>query len=519
MDGAASKPVEGVDNMARFLRVVKEANINQKEAVGDFSADPKRQAKMYVQFHNGEFNPSTLPKFMAITPNLQLAVQPPTNTNGSHETILANLSAANKKLPKELQLSWDELKGLGGVSDTIALTGEPNPDKYNPATDPTNTNPVKEGESNQPAVGDTTWAKVVANTSGSYDVIDFEGNKINTNLSLADATAQAKVSDEEYKKVAPELSSSIKVQPESVAEDTGMSRFISIISESKSPLNRLTAAESMAMNHYTHEAARTTITSPVLNVAKDSKPSMIGKYFATVEQELKEAAERPNERATRLARRVIERIVPNADGSLPDPSINRLTGKPNPPAAEPAATPTNVKPGGATVEYGGATYSVNVFGDGIRPRLGPGNKAVGAKAYIVGDKIFVLLDPTAQEDVNSRGIDEEYDGEPDEYHVLRHQTKDDIDKEITMPAAWTRVKEFDSYQAARRLYNELKEKNPSQKYTITTHSKSKREAYRKQHSVQEGLKDPKDNPCWKGYKPVGTKKKGGRTVPNCVPKK
>jgi hypothetical protein len=37
-------------------------------------------------------------------------------------------------------------------------------------------------------------------------------------------------------------------------------------------------------------------------------------------------------------------------------------------------------------------------------------------------------------------------------------------------------------------------------------------------AVQEGLKDPADNPCWKGYKPVGTKKKGGRTVPNCVPK-
>jgi hypothetical protein len=33
----------------------------------------------------------------------------------------------------------------------------------------------------------------------------------------------------------------------------------------------------------------------------------------------------------------------------------------------------------------------------------------------------------------------------------------------------------------------------------------------------EGLEDPKDNPCWKGYKPVGTKKKAGRTVPNCVP--
>ena len=37
--------------------------------------------------------------------------------------------------------------------------------------------------------------------------------------------------------------------------------------------------------------------------------------------------------------------------------------------------------------------------------------------------------------------------------------------------------------------------------------------------LEEGLRDPKDNPCWTGYHPVGTKKKGGRTVPNCVPKK
>lgn len=36
-------------------------------------------------------------------------------------------------------------------------------------------------------------------------------------------------------------------------------------------------------------------------------------------------------------------------------------------------------------------------------------------------------------------------------------------------------------------------------------------------NATEGLKDPEDNPCWKGYKPVGTKKKGGKTVPNCVP--
>lgn len=27
------------------------------------------------------------------------------------------------------------------------------------------------------------------------------------------------------------------------------------------------------------------------------------------------------------------------------------------------------------------------------------------------------------------------------------------------------------------------------------------------------------DPCWKGYKQLGTKKKNGKEVPNCIPKK
>ena len=34
--------------------------------------------------------------------------------------------------------------------------------------------------------------------------------------------------------------------------------------------------------------------------------------------------------------------------------------------------------------------------------------------------------------------------------------------------------------------------------------------------INESLRT--ENPCWKGYKPVGTKEKNGKTVPNCVPK-
>jgi len=36
-----------------------------------------------------------------------------------------------------------------------------------------------------------------------------------------------------------------------------------------------------------------------------------------------------------------------------------------------------------------------------------------------------------------------------------------------------------------------------------------------EQGVAEDLRT--ENPCWKGYHPVGTKKKGGKTVPNCVP--
>ena len=33
-----------------------------------------------------------------------------------------------------------------------------------------------------------------------------------------------------------------------------------------------------------------------------------------------------------------------------------------------------------------------MFGDGIRPRIGRGDKVIPAKAYVLGDKMYVLLD-------------------------------------------------------------------------------------------------------------------------------
>lgn len=265
-------------------------------------------------------------------------------------------------------------------------------------------------------------------------------------------------------------------------QSSDMKKFLTIV-EGKGPLNRPTAAESLTMQHYAEP--KKTITTPVLNVQEDAKPSMIGKYFKAVEQELREAAEKPNERATRLAQRVIERIVPNADGSLPDPSINRLTGKPNPPAAEPA--PTNVKPSGSTVDYGGATYNlVGVFGDGIRPRIGRGDKVIPAKAYVLGDKMYVLLD---------QGIAEDDAGDVEQRMLAK------MEKEKQRLA---KLKQTDPEAYKREM---AKRKTSSRVPPVSTFE---------DQDVAEVAGPEK---CWPGHRKVGTKpgtgKNAGKRVNDC----
>ena len=49
-------------------------------------------------------------------------------------------------------------------------------------------------------------------------------------------------------------------------------------------------------------------------------------------------------------------------------------------------------------------------------------------------------------------------------------------------------------------------------------NKSIKEIYKKKAKKVE-VKEGDGDPCWDTHKQVGMKKKGGRNVPNCVPKK
>jgi hypothetical protein len=50
-------------------------------------------------------------------------------------------------------------------------------------------------------------------------------------------------------------------------------------------------------------------------------------------------------------------------------------------------------------------------------------------------------------------------------------------------------------------------------------SSTEGESYANRKTTSEAKGTKQANPCWKGYNQIGTKTKGNKTVPNCVPNK
>jgi hypothetical protein len=182
--------------------------------------------------------------------------------------------------------------------------------------------------------------------------------------------------------------------------DDDMKRFVSIIAEGRGPLNRLTQAENIAVNHYSDNT---------ISEVSEKKTSTIDKYFKSVEQEIAENRSKKLDNAKALAERVSEQMLYGKNRTI----NKNLSRAKNP--------PDNIN---QMAKHGASSQ-------------------LQREQYTYRDIAELARQGLSDEDIAERlGFD-----------------------------------------------------------------------------VNEGLKDPKDNPCWKGYHPVGTKKKGGRTVPNCVPKK
>ena len=401
---------------------------------------------------------------------------------------------------------------------------------------------------------------------------------------------------------------------DAVAEDVGMSRLLSIISEGRGPLNRPTTAESLTMQHYTE--TKKTITAPVLNVAEDAKPSMIGKYFKAVEQELKEAANRNKDRARQLAERVstkMEKGIAEDDaGDVEQRFAAKMEKEKQRLAKLKQTDPEAYKREMAKSKTSGRVPPVSTFEDqGVAEGAGFDKWADDRAAsqlhklkpattwevsYDYGPHMSksVTVKASSEQEARvkvekaaeKRGLDiminsvtpasqvnefapDGFNGGDDGEEFNPNLAKMAYDEGVVKGASladgatleramaindWDKhdggiysqhfAKGFiagrkDKIRHNNKQYNlnlklmkdgsirhgEQGVAEGSEQYTYKDIAEMARLGYSDsdiaEHlgfELNEGLKDPKDNPCWKGYKPVGTKKKGGKTVPNCVPK-
>lgn len=238
-----------------------------------------------------------------------------------------------------------------------------------------------------------------------------------------------------------------------------MKKFLSIITESTT--NRLSMAEQMAVQHF--QEPRKDITSPVLNKSKDATPSMIGKYFKKIEEEIAESEGRYKDRAKLLAERVAAKM--NEKTADVDAAVKDYLSK------------------------GGEIKKGKTHKPRKSERTDFGSKHIGGKGEVGQGKATKIgksakTSPTGKPVVTAEDLE----------NLIR--IRDGLNEQIA---------QLEEYYSAPP--NDSKSPIPGD------HVKGCQ-----CRAVEEGLKDPKDNPCWKGYKPVGTKQKNGRTVPNCVPK-
>jgi hypothetical protein len=238
----------------------------------------------------------------------------------------------------------------------------------------------------------------------------------------------------------------------SIADGSEMKKFMSIVTESAT--NRLSVSEQLTVQHYQKD-----ITNPVLNKDKDATPSMIGKYFKQIEEELAESKQRYKDRAKQLAERVVSKMhekTADVDSAVKDYISKGGEIKQGKASKGPRKSGMSM----ASKHIGGS-------GDKMKPsRTGRGSNPQGKPVVKVETILSNIRDLKGQLDEQISQLEEYYSAPPS-------------DSMSPIPG---------------KHHSDCKCKE-----------------------VEEGLRDPKDNPCWKGYKPVGTKKKGGKTVPNCVP--
>jgi hypothetical protein len=223
-----------------------------------------------------------------------------------------------------------------------------------------------------------------------------------------------------------------------------MKRFVSIVAESKGPLNRLTQAETIALNTYKEYK---------LDEKATTRPNLIDRYFKQVEEEFSEGLTAKQEKVKQLAERASRQVGNYGHQSSFAKHVQQ-----------------SKSPSDRIVQMAKSSAKVSNR-DGYKVEDTDGIDSVSLDVPLLM-RIMEYAKEDARDDM-----------------ALHHV----VDKliELSQSGKTLTMDHYDDIVGDPETLPAADEKN-------------------------ESLKT--DNPCWKGYKPVGTKKKNGKTVPNCVPK-
>jgi len=318
-----------------------------------------------------------------------------------------------------------------------------------------------------------------------------------------------------------------------------MAKLLSIVDKNASTqvLNegnphKVTLPVQMAMQHYQQKEE-----TPKARVGKTT---LVGKYFHEVEQEFQEqqAQKRQliNQYASTIAERVLmkESVVNEKSTSekqarfmaaaAHDPAFAARTGIKQSVAKEFNKADTGTKQLSNAMKHKPKKKSVkeNEISDhsmGFKPGPGgPGLQSNVAEAPIDFDK----ENPTASTIHSHQGVNPA----SIEARIMRArgQLKD--------LASRADSNELIVWESIARNFPELTMNIEQIRHGIEELAKIRKGGGRRVHNIPDNIGEENSikeanakkrtlknsNPCWTGYKPAGTKKKGGRTVPNCVPK-
>jgi hypothetical protein len=280
---------------------------------------------------------------------------------------------------------------------------------------------------------------------------------------------------------------------------------VQVLQEGKDP-HKVSLPVQMAMQHYQQKE------QPQARVGNNS---VVGKYFRDVEQEYKDQFEEQQSQKRQLINQyagVIAERVMMREGK-PDP-IEKIAKRKALQAIDSSLYHNKKKHQSKTF----AENEIPGHSMGFTGGVGPGIQSAVAEAPLDFDKENPMASTIhSHKGVNPASV---------EARIMRARGQ------LRELAAKAESSELIVWESIARHFPELAMNIEQIQHGIEELAKIRKGGGRRVHNIDKHIGETNaikeanakkrtlknSNPCWDNYKPVGTKKKGGRTVPNCVPK-